>query len=88
MPSYGADGETVQDVVGGGAPELYVHEGDIICKSYIDYFEKGEDDDNEMLSYFGMFFSLIGDDEKERCSISCHRRGCGRTRALTVTGTV
>jgi hypothetical protein len=57
-------------------------------REYIDYFEKGADDDNEMLSYFGMFFSLIGDDEKERCSISCHRRGCGRTRALTVTGTV
>uniref|UniRef100_A0A0E0LLI8 Fungal lipase-like domain-containing protein n=1 Tax=Oryza punctata TaxID=4537 RepID=A0A0E0LLI8_ORYPU len=46
------------------APELYVHERDIICKGYIDYFEKGQMT-TMMLSYRGMFFSLIGDDEKE-----------------------
>jgi hypothetical protein len=56
------------------APELYVHERDVICKGYIDYFEQRQQVQERFravatpamtLSYRDMFFSMFGMEKEQ-----------------------
>uniref|UniRef100_I1QDS4 Uncharacterized protein n=1 Tax=Oryza glaberrima TaxID=4538 RepID=I1QDS4_ORYGL len=56
------------------APELYMHERDVICKGYIDYFEQRQQVQERFravatsamtLSYRDMFFSMFGMEKEQ-----------------------